>query len=91
MSTTTYREVKVTRPGELNLSSNAPFPEPAAGNVRLWVESCGVCHSDAAIVEGQFSGSNLPRVTGHEVVGRIDALGSGVQSWGVVPARGRPA
>jgi propanol-preferring alcohol dehydrogenase len=79
---TTYRAVEVARPGVLSLVRRA-LPEPAPGQVRLRVEACGVCHSDSATVEGQFSGVILPRVPGHEVVGRIDALGSGVQGWAV--------
>jgi propanol-preferring alcohol dehydrogenase len=79
---TTYGAVEVTRPGVLNLVQRT-LPEAAAGQVRLRVEACGVCHSDAATVEGRFPGLTLPRVPGHEVVGRIDALGPGVQGWAV--------
>jgi len=57
--------------------------EPASGQVRIRVEACGVCHSDSATVDGIFPGITYPRVPGHEVVGRIDALGSGVQGWAV--------
>ena len=78
----TYRAVEVTRPGVLT-PVRRRLPEPAPGQVRLRVEACGVCHSDSATVEGQFPGLILPRVPGHEVVGRIDALGSGVQGWAV--------
>jgi propanol-preferring alcohol dehydrogenase len=56
--------------------------EPAAGQVRIRVEACGVCHSDSGTVEGLFP-IDWPRVPGHEAVGRIDALGSGVQGWAV--------
>jgi propanol-preferring alcohol dehydrogenase len=56
--------------------------EPGPGQVRLRVEACGVCHSDAGTVEGLFP-IDWPRVPGHELVGRIDALGSGVQGWAV--------
>jgi alcohol dehydrogenase, propanol-preferring len=49
--------------------------------VRIRVEACGICHTDAATVLGIYSGLTLPRVPGHEVVGRIDALGSGVTRW----------
>jgi alcohol dehydrogenase, propanol-preferring len=80
--TTTYRAIEVTRPGNLNLVQR-PIPQPGPGQVRLRVEACGVCHSDAATVEGGFPGISYPRVPGHEVVGQIDALGSGVQSWSV--------
>jgi propanol-preferring alcohol dehydrogenase len=50
--------------------------------VRIRVEASGVCHSDAGTVEGSFP-IDWPRVPGHEVVGRIDAIGSGVQGWAV--------
>jgi alcohol dehydrogenase, propanol-preferring len=56
--------------------------EPGPGQVRIRVEACGVCHSDSATVEGLFP-IDWPRVPGHEVVGRIDALGPGVQGWAV--------
>jgi len=56
-------------------------PEPARGEVRVKVEACGVCHSDMFTKEGAFPGIEYPRVPGHEVVGRIDALGEGVQGW----------
>jgi len=79
---TTYKAIEVTRPSVLNLVRR-PVPEPGPGQVRLRVEACGVCHSDAATVEGGFPGISYPRVPGHEVVGRIDALGSGVQGWAV--------
>src|SRR5437870_1072835 len=49
--------------------------------VRIRVEACGVCHTDAATVSGTYPGLNLPRVPGHEVVGRIEALGGGVSRW----------
>jgi propanol-preferring alcohol dehydrogenase len=57
-----------------------PLVDPGPGQVRIRVEASGVCHSDAGTVEGSFP-INWPRVPGHEVVGRIDALGSGVQGW----------
>jgi propanol-preferring alcohol dehydrogenase len=79
---TTYRAIEVTRRGVLNLVQRL-LPEPGPGQVRLRVEACGVCHSDSATVDGNFPGISYPRVPGHEVVGRIDALGSGVQGWAV--------
>src|ERR1700741_2326580 len=81
MSATTYRAVEVTKPGEFSLA-NKPLRDPGPGQVRIRVEACGVCHSDAATVDGLFP-IEWPRVPGHEVVGRIDALGSGVQGWAV--------
>ena len=57
------------------------IPEPGAGQVRIRVEACGICHTDAATITGTYPGLRLPRVPGHEVVGRVEALGSGVSRW----------
>ena len=51
---------------------------PPPGKVRIRIEACGVCHTDALTVEGGFPGLSYPRVPGHEVVGKIDAPGEGV-------------
>jgi D-arabinose 1-dehydrogenase-like Zn-dependent alcohol dehydrogenase len=77
--TARYRAVEVSAPGTLRVVERS-LPEPAAGQVRLRVEACGVCHTDAATVTGTYPGLTLPRVPGHEVVGRIDALGAGVST-----------
>src|SRR6516164_2461020 len=78
---TKYKAVQVTKPGKLEIVEKA-ITEPASEQVRIRVEACGVCHSDSGTVEGLFPIS-WPRVPGHEAVGRIDALGSGVQGWAV--------
>ena len=57
-----------------------PKPEPGTNQVRISVDFCGVCHTDLHIVEGDIHPPNLPIVPGHQVVGRIDALGEGVTS-----------
>jgi D-arabinose 1-dehydrogenase-like Zn-dependent alcohol dehydrogenase len=57
------------------------IPEPGAGQVRVKVEACGICHSDALVKEGHWPGIQYPRVPGHEIAGRIDALDSNVTSW----------
>src|SRR5271170_5905546 len=75
-----YKAVEVSAPGTLRLVER-PVKEPGAGQVRIRVEACGVCHSDAATVMGTWPGLTLPRVPGHEVVGRIEALGTGVTRW----------
>jgi D-arabinose 1-dehydrogenase-like Zn-dependent alcohol dehydrogenase len=56
--------------------------EPKAGEVRVRVQACGVCHSDSVTKEGIFPIS-YPRVPGHEVVGLVDAAGDGVTEWKV--------
>jgi propanol-preferring alcohol dehydrogenase len=57
------------------------IPEPGAGQVRIKVEACGVCHSDVFTKDGHWPGIQYPRVPGHEVAGTIDALGSGIAGW----------
>ncbi|MGH9469606.1 MAG: alcohol dehydrogenase [Terriglobia bacterium] len=57
------------------------IPKPGAGEVRIKVQACGVCHSDALTKEGGWPGIQYPRVPGHEVAGVIDELGAGVSEW----------
>jgi D-arabinose 1-dehydrogenase-like Zn-dependent alcohol dehydrogenase len=57
------------------------IPEPGPGEVRIKVQACGVCRSDALVVEGSWPGIPYPRVPGHEVAGVLDALGAGVSAW----------
>jgi D-arabinose 1-dehydrogenase-like Zn-dependent alcohol dehydrogenase len=61
--------------------SNALFPQPGRGQVRIKVEACGICHSDALVKEGLWPGIQYPRVPGHEIAGRIDAVGADVTQW----------
>ena len=75
------RAVQVTRP-------NGPFeivereiPEPAVGLVRIKIEACGICHSDAVTKEGTWPGIQYPRVPGHEIAGIVDAVGTGAAGW----------
>src|SRR5437762_11836523 len=75
----TYRAVHAVGPGKLELAEK-PLLDPLAGYVRIRVEACGVCHSDSATVEGILP-IEWPRVPGHEVVGRIDLVGEGVEGW----------
>ena len=57
------------------------IPQPGAGQVRIRVEACGVCHSDVLTKEGGLPGIAYPRVPGHEVAGVIDDVGAGVTQW----------
>src|SRR5258706_3036839 len=75
----TYRAVHAVSRGRLELTEKT-MQAAGSGKVRIRVEACGVCHSDSGTVEALFP-IEWPRVPGHEVVGRIDALGSGVQGW----------
>lgn len=76
----TYRAVQVTSPGTMELVER-PFTEPPPGRVRLRVEACGIGHSDSITMEAQLPGLTFPRVPGHEVVGKIDAICEGVTGW----------
>ena len=78
----TYTAVEVSAPGQLRVVQRRVV-EPGPAQVRIRVEACGVCHTDATTVTGTYPGLTLPRVPGHEVVGRIDALGNGVTKWRV--------
>ena len=61
------RVVQVTHPnGPLKLVERE-IPEPARGQVRIKVEACGICHSDAVVKEGHWPGIQYPRVPGHIV------------------------
>lgn len=55
-----------------------PRPEPRAGEIRIRVAACGVCHTELDEIEGRTPPPKLPVVLGHEVVGRVDQLGAGV-------------
>ena len=57
------------------------IPEPGTGQVRVKVEACGICHSDVLVKDGLWPGIQYPRVPGHEIAGRIDAVGSNVTQW----------
>jgi propanol-preferring alcohol dehydrogenase len=76
----TYKAVEVYESDKLQLVER-PIPEPGPGQVRIRVEACGICHTDAATVTGSYPGLRLPRVPGHEVVGRIEALGNREAKW----------
>ncbi len=56
-----------------------PQPVPGAGQILLKVEACGVCRTDLHLVDGELPEPRLPIVPGHEIVGRVAALGAGVQ------------
>ena len=72
------RAVQVSRPGGPLELVERPIPDPGPGSVRIKVQACGICHSDAMTKEGHWPGITFPRVPGHEVVGVIDAVGKDV-------------
>ena len=81
--TATYRAIQVPEPGRLELVER-PVPRPAAGQVLIAVEACGICGADAGDIENADPALQPPRIPGHEVVGRIAAIGPHVPSiWSV--------
>jgi D-arabinose 1-dehydrogenase-like Zn-dependent alcohol dehydrogenase len=79
----TSRVVQVTAPGEGFQLSEREVPRAARGEVLVRIEACGVCHSDSLTVEGAMPSIEYPIVPGHEIAGRIEAVGEGVVPWEV--------
>ncbi len=75
------KAAQVPKPGGDFEIVERDIPEPGPGQVRVKVEACGICHSDALVKEGTWPGLQFPRVPGHEVAGVIDAVGHGVAGW----------
>ncbi|WP_160006130.1 alcohol dehydrogenase [Nocardioides sp. AX2bis] len=80
---TTTRVMQVTTPGGRPELAERELGSPGRGEVLVRVEACGVCHSDAFTVEGWMPGIEYPRVPGHEIAGRIEAVGDDVVPWTV--------
>jgi len=86
MSTTavaigTMKVAQVSKPGAAFQIVEREIPDPGAGQVRIKVQACGICHSDVLTKEGLIPGIQYPRIPGHEVAGVIDELGAGVAVW----------
>lgn len=75
------KAAQISKPGGDFEIVEREIPNPGAGQVRIKVQACGVCHSDVLTKEGSWPGIQYPRVPGHEVAGVIDQLGAGVSAW----------
>src|SRR5947207_3508974 len=75
------RAVQVSKPGGAFELVERELPEPAPNQIRVQVEACGICHSDALVKMGAYPGLKLPRVPGHEIAGRVDKVGANVTQW----------
>jgi D-arabinose 1-dehydrogenase-like Zn-dependent alcohol dehydrogenase len=75
------KAVQVPKPGADFEVVEREIPEPGAGQVRIRVQACGVCHSDVFTKDGTYPGISYPRVPGHEIAGVIDQAGPGVKEW----------
>src|ERR1700687_1617999 len=75
------KAVQVSKPGGNFELVERNVPEPGRNQVRVEVEVCGSCHRDVLVKEGYWPGIQYPRVPGHEIAGRIDAVGADVTNW----------
>ncbi len=75
----TMRAMLFDRPGQALRLAELPVPAPGAGQILLQVEACGVCRTDLHLIDGELPDPVLPMVPGHEIVGRVAALGNGVE------------
>jgi len=78
---TPMKVAQVPKPGADLEIVEREVPNPDTGKVRIKVQACGICHSDALTKEGAWPGIQYPRVPGHEVAGIIDEVGTGVTAW----------
>ena len=85
----TYYAMQLDRPGAQLRRVERALPAPGKGEIGLVVTACGVCRTDLHIVDGDLKGA-LPIVPGHEIVGRVDALGAGVAGFPPSDRRGGP-
>lgn len=74
----TMRAMVLEKPATPLRERHMPLPRPAAGEVLLKVATCGVCRTDLHIVDNELNAPQLPLIPGHEIVGRVAALGHGV-------------
>src|SRR5499427_2600627 len=81
MKATKMKVAQVPKPGAEFQIVEREIPKPAAGQVRIKVQACGVCHSDVFVKEGLWPGIEYPRIPGHEAAGIIDELGAEVIGW----------
>ena len=81
----TMRAMLLERPGMALQAVELPVPRPAAGEILLRVEACGVCRTDLHLIDGELPDPVLPMIPGHEIVGRVAAVGPGVS--GVTPGQ----
>ena len=77
----TMKVAAISKPGAAFEIVEREIPNPQAGQVRIKVRACGVCHSDELVKEGGWPGIQYPRIPGHEVVGIVDEVGAGVTTW----------
>jgi alcohol dehydrogenase, propanol-preferring len=90
MPMNTMRAMVLDKPGQPLVMRERPLPAPAAGEILVAVSACGVCRTDLHVVDGELPDPKLPIVPGHEIVGRVAALGGGVADFQIGQRVGIP-
>lgn len=75
------RAMVLERPGQPLMLRTVPRPEPGPGEVLVQVRACAVCRTDLHVADGELPRPKLPVIPGHEIVGQVAALGSGVTGF----------
>lgn len=83
----TMKAIQVAAKGEQMKLVEIPIPQPGEGQVLLKVEACGICHGDSKVIEG--AASSYPWIPGHEVVGIVNKVGTGVTKMIFLPKKQR--
>jgi propanol-preferring alcohol dehydrogenase len=78
---TTMRAMVLERPRTRLVPRERPLPAPGPGELLIAVSACGVCRTDLHVVDGDLEHPRLPIVPGHEIVGRVAAVGPGVSGF----------
>ena len=81
MSPSTMQAMVLDRAGTPLRAAELPVPAPGANQILIKVAACGVCRTDLHILDGELTQPKLPLVLGHEIVGRVEALGDGVDGF----------
>src|SRR5665213_4261426 len=84
------RAMVLTRLHQPLVEQERPDPTPGPGEIRVRVEACGVCRTDLHVVDGELDNPRVPIIPGHEIVGRVELLGTGVTSVSVGQRVGVP-
>src|SRR2546430_80145 len=84
------RAMVLERPRTPLVMRERSAPEPASGEILIEVAACGVCRTDLHVVDGELPNPKLPIVPGHEIVGRVAAMGAGVAGLAIGERVGVP-
>ena len=84
------RAMVLERPGTPLALRERPVPQPGLGEILIEVAACGVCRTDLHVVDGDLTQPKLPIIPGHEIVGRVAAIGAGVANFPIGTRVGVP-